>query len=510
MDFILDKIDYENEIEVATYACTSVLSLVRLVSKDNDAEVKTLLSRALPSLIKMLREENELPTKLGALKCLAEIQHVDVVAEKLKEDDVVQFLTPLLKMEDAEIKPLAIELFGKNVNASNGKDLQNLPAQMAYTLFREIYEQGAGEELESVRLHLLDGLLSAVHRKQFDVGTEEAYFLSDIILRDTKACASRAIDVLVVAWDMHDRMATDLAKSDSFLAQLPHAMSVTQAALHIIHSMIEADVVARQAMAKNLGSSELQRLRTEMNEGTSAVKLIVLNILTKLIEEENRCDDVLATGVLEDIVEWFDSDCVNLRRRCWSLCARIIEKGPIETAQQCIDLGVVPKSDVLFTDFLDQQKTGEGPIQHESGLDHLFTVLQSVSALKPGARAICDTGILSRLLEFVTPTGIVCQEIHDIVMNVLTALPVKTSRLLAEHCGFDVLAELVMSRSIQLKRLGFEILKSLSFKECSSYLTSSSIIPQLCEFLQEANPRLKTDTVCVLCKMSKFALDEVQ
>ena len=165
MDFILDQIDYENEVEVAEYACKSVLSLVHFVTKD-DGKLESLLSRALPALINMLRDENEIGTKLSALHCLEDIRHIDIVASKLQEDEIVKKLAPLLRTQDPDIKRLAIELFGKNVNERNSEDLKSLPPDVAFALLREIFERTT-EELEVVRLRLLECVLSAVHSKAF-------------------------------------------------------------------------------------------------------------------------------------------------------------------------------------------------------------------------------------------------------------------------------------------------------------------------------------------------------
>lgn len=506
MDFILDQIDYENETEVADYACKSVLSLVHYLT--DDSRLESLLSRVVPSLIRMLSDETDLDTKLNALRCLVELRHIESVASKLQEDAVVTLLAPLLRTEHSEIKSIAIELFGKHLSDANSEGLSKLSPSFAFALLKEIFEEKS-EGLEMLRLKLLECLLGGVHCNTFSIQTTEAQFLSDIILKDTIACASKAVDILVVAWDMHESMADDLAKSDGFLSQLPHVMSTSQAALHIMHSMFHSDVDTSHAMAQNLGRSELERLRNEMRQGSSEVKMIVLDCFMKLIEQENRCEELMELGLLEDLVDWFDSECLTVRKRCWKMCAMILEINPMAPSS-CVELGLVRKYESIFVDLLEKQKLMTESNESNQGLRELFVILKAVSEIKPGARAINDSGILSRLLEYITPNGIVCEHVRDIVMNVLTALPVTTSRLIAQTSGFDVLSELIQKPDLQLKRLGFEILKLISFKECSSYLTDTTLVQQLCKYFHDPNPNLKKDAVVVICKMARSALDEVK
>eukprot|EP00210_Caulerpa_lentillifera_P003175 g3034.t1 len=498
---IFDSVQQEKSQSVAAYACRTAISLAYFLA-ENEEQLEALLSDILPGLLSMLAENAESAAKFSSLQCLSDIRKLPSAAEKMKQDDFVNTLASLISNDDKQIQVLAIELFGPYVTASNSEELRQLPPFIAYQILNGLNVNDASE-LEQFRLALLDSLLTAVHHNSFKIEEEEAQFLTDILLGNSQVCSCKVVDILVVAWDIE--VAQSLAKIEGFLSQLPQVMTVTQAALRIIHSMLHARAETCHEMAKVIGQCEIQSLRKQMEEGDLEVVMLVVDIFLKMIEE-GRLSDLVGVGVIQNIVQRMDSESTAVKQRCWKFCKCLLEEKHPEASEECIQNGVVEKCGKAIEVYQDASSLRN--INWDS-LRDLFQILKLVSNTKDGSRAIFDVGFLSLLMQCLESGKGNPPELFEILTNILSVTPVSGSRLFIENGALKILAEAVQSNEIRVKRESFQLLKLLNFKESSIYLQDSDLVSALCSLLQDSNPRLTHDVVTVLCRISKCDMDSV-
>lgn len=486
---------------MASYACQTAISLAYFLA-ENEEQLEVLLSDILPGLLCMLSEDADAAAKLSSLQCLEDIRKLPSAAEKMKQDEFVHKLASLISSDDQQIQALAIELFGSYVTDSNSADLRQLPPDIAYQVLNSS-DVNDTPELEQFRLALLDSLLAAVHHNTFKIEDAEAQSLTDILLGNSQACSCKVVDILVVAWDIE--MAQSLAKIEGFLSELPRVMTVTQAALRIIHAMLHARAETCTEMAKVIGPDEVQSLRSQMEQGDFEIVILVVDVFLKMIEE-GRLSDLVGAGVVNDVIQRMDSKSIGVKQRCWRFCKRLLGEQHHEASDECINCGVVEKCGQVFETFLDPSSFT--CIQWDN-LGDLFEILKLVSRMKGGSRAICDVGFLFLLIRCLESGKGNHPEVFEILVNLLEVTPSIGSRVFIENGGLKILAEAVQSTEVRVKRESFQLLKLLNFKESSFYLQDSNLVPGLCSLLQDSNPRLTHDVVTVLCKISKCDMDNV-
>eukprot|EP00210_Caulerpa_lentillifera_P009532 g9090.t1 len=500
---IFDSIRQEKSQSVAAYACKTAISLAYFLAEDEE-QLEALLSDIIPGLLAMLSEDAEVAAKLSSLQCLRNLRELPSAAEKIKQDVFVKRLASLLCNDDKQVEALSIELFGPYVTNFNSEELRQLPPLVAYRVLTNL-DLTNTPELEQLCLVFLDSLLVAIHHNTFKISDKEVQLLSQILIGNNQLCASKTVDILIVAWDIE--IAQSLASIEGFLSQLPQVMTVTQPALRIIHSMLHARAETCQEMAKVIGPSEIQSLRKQMEDGSFEAAMLVLDIFHKMIKE-GRLSDLTGVGVIRDVIQRIDSESTGVRQRSWRLCKHLLEAKDAEITAECIRCGVIEKCGNVFSNLHDHFLLGGD--SHWKHMGNLFQILKLVSCLKAGARSICETGFVSLLARCLLESESTRHpEVFEIFVNLFEALPASSSRLFIENEGLKFLSRSIQSNEVKVKRESFRILKLLNFKESAFHLQDSNLIPELCLLLQNSNTKLTCDVVTVLCKISKGNMDNV-